>query len=74
LTDEYDENKILQLAAAAQQNSEHHIANGILRKLKEKNLELLRSENFNYIKGIGVSAIVNGKEITAVGPNLFQAK
>ena len=36
LTDEYDANKILQLAAAAQQNSEHHVAHGILRKLKEK--------------------------------------
>lgn len=69
---QYSENDILQYAAAAQQNSEHHIAHGILRKLKEKHLELWPSENFRYMKGIGVSATINGKEIIAAGPNYFK--
>ena len=69
---QYSENEILQYAAAAQQNSEHHIAHGILRKLKEKGLELWRSENFKYMKGMGVSATIQGKEIIAAGPNYFK--
>ena len=34
----YSENEILQYAGAIQQNSEHHIAKGVLKTLKEKNL------------------------------------
>jgi P-type Cu2+ transporter len=36
LTGEYKEDEVLQYAASVQQNSEHHIAHGILKKLKEK--------------------------------------
>jgi Cu2+-exporting ATPase len=64
----------LQNTAAAQQNSEHHIAHGILRRLKKQALELWRSENFEYMQGMGVSALVNGKNIIAAGPNYFKQK
>lgn len=37
---QYSADQILQYAAAVQQNSEHHIAHGVIRKLKEKGLEL----------------------------------
>ncbi len=43
----------------------------MLRKLREKNLELQQSSDFKYIQGIGVSGVVNGKKIVAVGPNYF---
>lgn len=72
LTDKFKEDEILQYAAAAQQNSEHHIAHGILRTLKEKKLELWQSANFLYMKGMGVSATVNNKEVVAAGPNYFK--
>jgi P-type Cu2+ transporter len=71
LSNEFNENDLLQYAASVQQNSEHHIAHGILRKLKEKSLALWRVENFNYMQGIGVSGIVNGKSVLSVGPNYF---
>lgn len=71
LTDKYSETELLQYAASVQQNSEHHIAHGILRKLKERNLELWRVEGFTYMQGIGVSGIVNGKKVLSVGPNYF---
>ena len=74
LNDRYSENEILQFAAAVQQNSEHHIAHGILRKLKVRHLELWRVEDFNYMQGIGVSGVVNGKRILSVGPNYFKQK
>lgn len=72
LSDEYTEDELLQYAASVQQNSEHHIAHGILRKLKEKNLQLWRVDDFNYMQGIGVSGIVNGKNVLSVGPNYFR--
>jgi Cu2+-exporting ATPase len=61
----------LQYAAAVQQNSEHHIAHGVMKALKEKNLELWQSQNFEYMQGIGVKGIVNGKNMVAAGPNYF---
>lgn len=72
LSNQFSEDEILQYAAAIQQNSEHHIAHGVLRKLKEKNLPLWKSENFKYLQGIGVTGIVNGKNVVAAGPNYFK--
>lgn len=63
--------ELLQYTAAVQQNSEHHIARGIIRKLNEKNLELWSSTDFQYMQGMGVSGIVKGKKIVAAGPNYF---
>lgn len=71
LSSQYAENDILQYAAAVQQNSEHHIAHGILRKLKEKNLQLWNVEGFHYMQGIGVCGTVKGKSVFSVGPNYF---
>ena len=72
LTDKYSADEMIQYAAAVQQYSEHHIAKGILKTLKERNLELWKSENFSYMAGIGVKAVVNGKEVVAAGPNYFK--
>ncbi|WP_343672872.1 heavy metal translocating P-type ATPase [Chitinophaga sp.] len=69
---QYSADDLLQYAAAVQQNSEHHIAKGIIRKLKDKKLELWKSRDFNYMQGMGVTAIVNDKKVTAAGPNYFK--
>ncbi|RPD43503.1 copper-translocating P-type ATPase [Paracnuella aquatica] len=66
------EDSVLQYAAAAQKNSEHYIARGMIRKLKEKGLPLWSSENFQYWQGVGVSAVVQGKQVIAAGPNYFK--
>jgi P-type Cu2+ transporter len=72
LNGQYSEDDILQYAASVQQHSEHHIANGILRKLKEKGLQLWRVDDFKYTQGVGVSGTVNGRFIESVGPNYFK--
>ena len=69
---EYPDDEVLQYAASVQQNSEHHIAHGILKKLKETKLPLWKVEGFNYLQGIGVSGSVNGKQVLSVGPNYFK--
>lgn len=67
----YTEDEIIQYAAAVQQNSEHHIAKGMIRLLKVKGLPLWRSDHFQYMQGIGVKGIVEGKDVVAAGPNYF---
>lgn len=71
LTDEYDADDIIQYSAALQQRSEHHIAKGIMATLKERSLVLWESDTFEYMQGIGVKGIVNGKDVVAAGPNYF---
>jgi P-type Cu2+ transporter len=73
-TGKYSETEILQYVAAIQQHSEHYIARGILKALKEKNLKVWQSSDFNYLQGIGVSGKVNGKTVVAAGPNYFSKK
>jgi P-type Cu2+ transporter len=72
LSSSYTENELLQYVAAAQQNSEHYIARGMIRKLKDLGLPLWKSEDFRYEQGIGVHAVVNGKNVIAAGPNYFR--
>lgn len=71
-TGKYSETEILQYVAAIQQHSEHYIARGVLKALKEKNLQLWQSSDFSYLQGIGVSGRVNGKTVIAAGPNYFE--
>lgn len=72
LSKQYMPDELLQYAASVQQHSEHHIAGGMLRKLKEKNLELWKSDGFEYMQGVGVKGNVNGKSVVAAGPNYFK--
>lgn len=74
VSNQYNEKDVLQYAASVQQNSEHHIAHGILRRLKDQNLELWKVDDFNYMQGIGVNGLVKGKKVLSVGPNYFNQK
>ena len=70
-TGKYSETEILQYVAAIQQHSEHYIARGVLKALKEKHLQLWPSSDFSYLQGIGVSGNVNNKTVIVAGPNYF---
>lgn len=70
-SNQYSENDVLQYVTAIQQYSEHYMARGILKVLKEKNFQLWSSSDFTYLQGIGVSGKVNGKTVVASGPNYF---
>jgi Cu2+-exporting ATPase len=72
LTNKFTANEILQYASAVQQNSEHHIAHGMLKQLKNQHLDLWKSSAFEYIQGVGVKGIVNEKQVVAAGPNYFK--
>ena len=71
-SNQFSANDILQYVAAIQQHSEHYIARGILKTLRERKLQLWPSSDFSYLQGIGVSGHVNGKIIVSAGPNYFK--
>jgi P-type Cu2+ transporter len=70
----FDEKELLRLASGIEQHSEHYISAGLMRKVKELNIEIPKSEKFNYLPGKGLEGIVEGKEIKVVGPNYLKDK
>lgn len=67
-----NENEILQIAASTEVFSEHPIAKAIVNKAQEKNLNLLKIKNFEVLKGLGVKAIIENKEILIGGLSLTE--
>ncbi len=62
--DVFKADEVLQLIAAAEAKSSHPLANAILEELKNKNLSLPdKVEKFENLSGLGVKAIVDGKNI-----------
>ena len=55
--------EILKLAASIDANSEHPLADAIVKGAKEKNLELLKLDKFESITGKGVQAMLDGIRI-----------
>lgn len=54
----FDENMILRLAASVEKNSEHPLAEAIVKKAKEKRLNLFKTEKFSAVAGKGVKAVI----------------
>lgn len=60
----FDEKETLQLIAAAEAKSSHPLANAVLEELKNKKLSLPQTvEKFENLSGLGVKAVVNGKNV-----------
>lgn len=64
-----DEASVLGLAAALEQYSEHPIASGIMRRLKEQGLRAAQVSDFEALTGKGVRGIVEGKQVMVVSPS-----
>ena len=60
---EYEEREILQYMASLNQMSEHPLAEAIVNYGKEKNVKLLKADQFKSVTGMGVQALINGKEL-----------
>lgn len=74
LSEEWDEDKVLLWAASMEKKSEHPLAAGILKKAREKNLELLNAENYENITGQGIRAEIEGKEVIIAGAGYLKEK
>src|SRR5262249_18314943 len=63
----------LLLAAAVEADSEHPIAQAIVRSARERGLRLPPSEGFQAIAGKGATARIDGRELHVGGPALISA-
>ncbi len=70
----YPKEDVLRLASALEQNSEHPIAVGVIKKIKELKLSIPQVENFNAITGKGVEARVETKDVKVVSPGYLKDK
>jgi heavy metal translocating P-type ATPase len=57
------DDEVLRLAASIDSNSEHPIAEAIVKGAREKDIELLELENFEAVPGKGVKAFYQGAKI-----------
>jgi P-type Cu2+ transporter len=62
----------LRLAASVEQESEHTIAQGVVKSAQERRLALSRAEQFHAIPGQGVRAVVEGRSLMIGGPSLLR--
>ncbi|PYO09936.1 MAG: heavy metal translocating P-type ATPase, partial [Gemmatimonadetes bacterium] len=62
----------LRLAASLERDSEHTIAQGVVRSAEERGLSLARAEQFQAIPGEGVQATVEGRQLLIGGPALLR--
>ena len=58
-----NESEVLQLAASLESGSEHPLAQAIVESAIEKNIDILKIENFNAVTGQGVMAICRNKAL-----------
>lgn len=72
VNDKFSNDEILRLASALEQSSEHPIAVGIIKKVKEGKVAIPKPENFNAITGKGVEANVEGKKVKVVSPGYLR--
>ena len=72
VSETYSSEEILRLSSALEQSSEHPIAVGIIKKVKEDNMTIPKPENFNAITGKGVEANVEGKQVKVVSPGYLR--
>ncbi|MBR9681982.1 MAG: cadmium-translocating P-type ATPase [Candidatus Altiarchaeota archaeon] len=62
----YSEKKVIELATALEQNSEHPIARGIIKKAEQLGVKNSRVVNFKVLKGEGIEGKIRGKIIKLV--------
>ena len=68
------EDEALRLAASAEVDSEHTIAQGIVRSARERQLDVPRADRFQSLPGIGVQARVGGRSLLMGGPALLRSR
>jgi len=68
----FDEQDTLARVAAVEDHSEHPIARAVVTSAHERGLELPKASDFDSLTGRGVTANVDGRQITIGGPGLMK--
>ncbi|WP_045519393.1 heavy metal translocating P-type ATPase [Neobacillus niacini] len=58
-----DETDFLSIVGSAEKQSEHPLAEAIVQGIKEKNIDIQDSTDFESIPGFGIKAVIDGNEV-----------
>lgn len=72
LDSKFSKEDILALAASLEQNSEHPIATGIVKKSKDLKQNIAALKDFKSITGKGIQANINGQDVKVVSPGFLK--
>jgi Cu+-exporting ATPase len=67
------EDELLWLVASAEQSSEHPLAQAIVTGARARNLDLADTSEFESVTGMGIKAVVDGREILIGNQRLLSA-
>ena len=67
------EDAALRLAASIERNSEHPVARAVVSSAEERGLTLPEASDFGYTPGVGINGVVEGRKLSAGGPNLLRS-
>jgi HflK protein len=70
----YSENDLLQMAALAEQRSEHAIAQLIVKETRARGLAIAEADGFKIDPGLGVEARANGRLVIAGNRRLMESR
>jgi Cu+-exporting ATPase len=73
-TNDWTQDKLLLWAASIEQQSEHPLAEAIVRAANDKQLSLQKVQQFKAIAGSGVEAIVDGQRVLLGNRKLMQER
>ncbi len=66
--DGFSEVDVLRLAASAERGSEHPLGEAIVRAAQGRNLQLVQPEAFEAESGLGIQAVIEGRQILVGSP------
>jgi len=69
----FDETEVRALVAAAEAQSEHPVAQAIVKAARERGLDIAEAERFEAVPGFGVEATVKGRRVH-VGADRYMVK
>jgi len=69
----FSENELLRLIASLERSSEHPLAEAIVKGAKERNVELVKADNFNSLSGMGITGEVDGQAVAVGNLKLLQS-
>ena len=73
VTEGFNENEVCALVAATESQSEHPVAQAIVKAARERSLEIVDATDFAAVPGYGAEARVNGRQIH-VGADRYMAR
>lgn len=72
LSDDMEKKELLSFAGSLEQQSEHPIAQGIVKAAKEAGLALKKVENFESLTAKGIQGKIEGKNLKVVSPGYLK--